>query len=284
MAAVFPIHRSSWLRSLRYLVNRWMLRRPFLEARVPAMDLRFKVKTEDVVGRHIYKYQVHEPALSQFLVKHLKFEPGDVVIDIGANIGWYSLLLSRLIPDEADIFAFEPDPLNFELLEHNIGINRESRITAVRKALATEDGIQRLYQHDSNNLGRHSLLPLQDEKYVEVHTTSLDRFWAEQNLGTRVPRFIKIDIEGYESVALSGAARTLARCPALLCEYSPDYMRRGGLDPSDLLDLLASHGFEPYTIDETGLTAVAIESLREMTQVTDLFWQRRLPPSAQIKA
>lgn len=277
MASISPTHRSSWLRSLSYLVNRWILRRPFLEARVSSPRLRFRVKTEDVVGRHIYKYQVHEPLLSRFLAYSLQFEPGDVVFDIGANIGWYSLLLASLMPDDADVFAFEPDPLNFELLEHNIELNGSSRIAAIPKALGAEEGIQRLYQHDSNNLGRHSLLQLQDGKSVEVPTTTLDRFWDERKLGERVPRFIKIDIEGYESVALSGAMKVLERCPALLCEFSPDYMRQGGIDPSELIDLLAGLGFEPHTIGESGLEPVSVDALVELTQVTDLFWQRRRP-------
>lgn len=274
MASIAPTRRSSLLRSLSYLINRWILRRPFLEARVDALNLRFKVKTEDVVGRHIYKYQVHEPTLSQFLISYLKFKPGDIVIDIGANIGWYSLLLARLMPDDADVFAFEPDPLNFELLEHNIQLNGETRITATPKALAAEDGVQRLYRHDSNNLGRHSLLQLQDGESVDVRTTSLDKFWDDQKLGARLPRFIKIDIEGYELIALRGASEVLKRCPALLCEFSPDYMRQGGIDPADLIELLAGHGFEPHTIGETGLQPVATDSLAELTQVTDLFWQR----------
>ena len=87
MASIAPTRRSSLLRSLSYLINRWILRRPFLEARVDALNLRFKVKTEDVVGRHIYKYQVHEPVLTQILVNDLKFEPDGILIDIGVNVG-----------------------------------------------------------------------------------------------------------------------------------------------------------------------------------------------------
>ena len=76
---------SSWLRSGAYLLNRWVLRRDFLIARLPRAGLRFRVKTEDVVGRHIYKYHVHEPAVSSMLLSTLAIQPGDVVIDIGAT-------------------------------------------------------------------------------------------------------------------------------------------------------------------------------------------------------
>jgi FkbM family methyltransferase len=269
-----PHRRPGGIRSLSYFVNRWILHRPFLVARAPDFDLKLKVKTEDVVGRHLYKYQVHEPALSAFLATELKFEPGDVVIDIGANIGWYSLILDRLTPDGIDIFSFEPDPLNFQLLEHNLRLNAATKVTATQKALAAEDGEQTLYQHDSKNLGRHSLLPLQEGQSVKVATTSLDRFWDTHDLGTRTPRFIKIDIEGYELIALRGANSLLERCPAILCEYSPAYMRLGGIEPGDLVDLLTGHGFKPHEMNANGMASVDPDSLADLDRMTDLYWTK----------
>jgi hypothetical protein len=82
-----PRRRKGGFRSASYFINRWILQRPFLLARSPDFDLKLKVKTEDVVGRHLYKYQIHEPELSAFLAEELTFEPGDIIIDIGANIG-----------------------------------------------------------------------------------------------------------------------------------------------------------------------------------------------------
>lgn len=269
-----PQRDSSPLRSLAYLLNRWVLRRPFLVARLPEQQLRFKVKTEDVVGRHIYKYHVHEAALTAFLAKTLSFEPGDVAIDIGANIGWYSMLLDRLSPDGVDIFSFEPDPLNFELLTENIRLNDARRVVATQKALASAEGVMQLYRHDSSNLGRHSLLQMQDGTGIDVQTTTLDRFWAERELGERVPRFIKIDIEGYELHALRGAGDVLERCPAVLCEYSPEYMRQGGIDPADLVDLMIDHGFRARRVGHAGIEPMNADDLKRFDGVTDLFWQK----------
>jgi FkbM family methyltransferase len=269
-----PQRESSLTRSLAYLVNRWLLRRAFLVAKLPRQNLRFRVKTEDVVGRHIYKYHVHEQELTAFLASHLRFEPGDVIIDIGANIGWYSMLLERLAPDSVDIFSFEPDPLNFSLLSQNLKLNGAQRVRAEQKAVADVAGTMRLYQHDSSNLGRHSLLQLQDGTAVDVETIALDAFWASRGLGDRVPRFIKIDIEGYELHALRGAAGLLARCPALLCEFSPPYMRKGGIDPADLVDLLIGHGFDANLITADGLQPIEPDAVKALESITDLFWQK----------
>jgi FkbM family methyltransferase len=266
--------QSSWLRSLSYLVNRWILRRPFVTAHLPETDLRFKVKTEDVLGRHIYKYHVHEPSISRFLAEHLRLETGDVVFDIGANVGWYSMLLGRMAPAGVNIYSFEPDPLNFELFDHNIRLNQMHQVTAVQKALSTEDGVQQLNRFDSNNLGRHSLLNLQDGDSVEVQTTTLDNFWESMQLGSRTPRFIKIDIEGYELMALRGAEKILQRCPEILSEYSPNYMRQGGLEPAEFIDLLTGFGFTPHFINDGKLQVADREMLIGLDEVTDLFWRK----------
>jgi FkbM family methyltransferase len=266
--------QSSWLRSLSYLIKRWILRQPFVTAHLPEVNLRFKVKTEDIVGRHIYKYHAHEPEISRFLAEHLRFEPGDVVFDIGANIGWYSMLFGRMAPAGINIYSFEPDPLNFELLEHNIRQNQAHQVTAVQKALATEDGEQQLHRYDSNNLGRHSLLNLQEGNSVAVQTTTLDNFWDTLQLGSRTPRFIKIDIEGYELLALRSAEKVLRRCPELLCEYSPNFMRQGGLEPAELIDLLMGFGFTPYAIRDGKLEMADRDALIALDQVTDLFWRK----------
>ena len=269
-----PQRRSSTARSLNYVLKRFILRRPFLTAHLPELDLQFRVKTEDVVGRHIFKYHVHEPLLSAFLLRHLRLAPGDVVIDIGANIGWYSMLLQRTAPAGVDIFSFEPDPLNFELLTDNIALNGARQVEAVQQALAAEAGVQKLYRHDSNNLGRHSLLPLRDGAAIEVPTTTLDGFWEQRGLGTRCPRFIKIDVEGYELFALRGGDRVLSHCPELLCEFSPEYMRAGGVDPADLVDLLTGHGFRPHRIDSDGLAPADPAALADVDGVIDLFWRK----------
>lgn len=259
---------------MNYLIRRFVLRQPFLTAHLTELDLRFRVKTEDVVGRHIYKYHIHEPRLTAFLMRRLTLSPGDVVIDIGANIGWYSVLLNRLAPEGVAVFSFEPDPLNFELLRRNIELNDTTRVEAIQQALAADEGIMTLYRHDSNNLGRHSLLQLQDGHTVEVQTTTLDHFWEIRGLGERTPRFIKIDVEGYELFALRGAERVLQRCPELLCEFSPEYMRKGGIDPADLVTLLTGHGFLPHLITDAGLEPTDPAALPDIDQVIDLFWHK----------
>ena len=272
----YPTKRSSILRSFAYLVNRWVLRKPFLTAELSELELRFRVKTEDVVGRHIYKYHAHEPDLTALLMTELRFEAGDVVFDIGANLGWYSVILDRMAVAGVDIFSFEPDPLNFELLSDNLRLNGASHVHAFQAAVAAKSGSMRLYQHNSNNLGRHSLLPLQDGAAVDVKTITLNQFWEQQKLANRIPRFIKVDIEGYELLALRGASDILPHCPTVLCEFSPAFMRTGDINPEELISLFIEHGFTARRLLERKLIPIEPDAIRQLEDVTDLLWQKKV--------
>jgi FkbM family methyltransferase len=235
----------SVMRSIQFMIKRYVLRQTFLEVDTGFFDIRMKARVDDMHGRHLYKRRAHDGKLTATLIERLVFEPGDVAFDIGANIGWYSMILDRLAPAGVDVFAFEPDPFNFGLLTDNIALNRAAKVTAVQLAVAQVAEGRTLYRYRSANRGRHSLLPLFDGEAVEVRTTTLDDFWEERALGHRIPRFIKLDIEGYEYFALQGGSNVLARCPNLLMEYSPDLLRRAGIEPRSLLDLLTSTGMEP---------------------------------------
>lgn len=263
------------IQSLKYVINRFILKRDTLTAPTPKYGLSLRVKTEDVVGRHLYKYGVHEPDATNYLLEHLKLEPGDVVFDIGGNIGWFSLILNKIAAGAAvDIFSFEPDPTNFGLLEENIRLNHAKSITPVQAAVAQESGTMTLHLFGKSNRGRHSLLAIHEGETIEIDTVTLDGFWQERGLGERVPRFIKMDIEGFELMALQGATGVLQRCPMVMLEYSPTYMRAAGLKPADLIDLMTRLGFSPNMLRDGGLTPVDANELRDSDQHVDLFWSR----------
>lgn len=262
------------LRPAAYLVHRWLLRRPFLEARIPEFDLTLKVHTNDVIGRHLYKYQRYEPEVGRCLSDHIRFEAGDVVLDVGANIGWYSLIIGRIAGIPVDILAFEPDPENFALLAENIRRNGSSMVTPIQAAAGPEPARQLLYRYAKGNAGRHSLLPIHSGNAVGVSTVRLDEVWRQHGLGNRVLRLIKIDVEGYELQALQGAGDLLAHCQWLLAEYSPGFMRRGGMDPVDLVDLLEGHGLIPHQVNAHGAKWLSRDALLALERQTNILWAR----------
>lgn len=268
------VKQKSLARAASYFFQRWILRREFLDARVDSLNLVFKVKTKDVVGRHIYKYQAHEPELSDWLVNNVTLLKGDVLLDIGANIGWYSVLFSRLANNDNQIFAFEPDPLNSTLLNHNLEINEAKSVTVIQAAVAESTGKAKLYQYNSNNLGKHSMLESSDQTSVNVDTVGLDEFFSDIGLEDRKVRVLKIDVEGYEYFALKSGKEILKRCQIILCEYSPDIMRRHNISPGALLELIFDAGLYPWELNHGKLKKYSKSDLLSINGVVDVIWTR----------
>jgi len=261
------------LRSFKYAVNRFILRKPFLIAKADRNGVKLKFKTEDVVGRHVYKRGDYEKHVSDFISDKISFENGDVALDIGANLGWYSLLLARLMPAESVIYAFEPDPMNFELLSHNIKLNDAKNVIAVRCALSDKAELRNLYRYSDKNLGRHSLLNINSPDCVQVRTCVLDDYLAEQSVDVSRIKLAKIDIEGYEYFALRGAKKVIRNVKYMISEFVPQHMRKGGVEPELVIDLLVNAGLKPNLIVDGELVAATKNELAQK-DACDIVWVR----------
>jgi FkbM family methyltransferase len=140
------------------------------------------------------------------MLAHL--QPGDVVWDVGANIGWFSLLAARAVGDAGMVTAFEPSVTNASWLERN-GVRNGLQVTVVCAAVSDTSGWARF--DGSTSLGGH----LSSSGRSVVPTVSLDEWAAEHGS----PAFVKIDVEGAEVAVLKGAKRLLAGDrPVILCE------------------------------------------------------------------
>jgi FkbM family methyltransferase len=265
-----------YLRSVYYIVMRWIVHKDYMTAYVPEHDLRFKFKTEDVVGRVLYKYRTFESGITRCFLDHIKLEDHDVVLDVGANIGWYSLVLGKHAPSSVSLYAFEPDPLNFQLLSDNVSVNQAQNITCVPKAVSDSSTTKTLYLYPSKNRGRHSLLPINEGEQVEVTTTTIDAFVEQQKIEVDRIKFMKIDVEGYEYFVLNGAHHVLSHIPYLHTEYSPGYMQKGGVDARTFIGLLRGYRLMPHRIDEKGdLDLLTDEQLLHLPKSMNLLWARK---------
>jgi FkbM family methyltransferase len=265
---------ASLFRSASFVVQRFVLGRRMLLARIPEYGLELRVPARDVIGRHLYKYRTHDAVISRFLATQLELGPDDLVFDVGANIGWYSLLIARIAPRGAAIHAFEPDPWVRGLLQENISRNRAGAVTVVDAAVGERPGRATLYLYGERNRGRNSLLPINRGEQIEVEVVSLDDYCRRLGLENRPVGFIKIDVEGYEFFALRGATETLRRARAVLTEFSPIYMERADLHPAAMLDLMVELGFSPFLLEDAGPRAVSREELLASGRQRDLYWTR----------
>lgn len=265
---------SQALRSASYVLQRFLLGRRVLLARIPEFGLTLRVPARDVVGRHLYKYRIHEPGISRYLARNLALEPNDVVLDVGANIGWYSLLVARIAPAGVAIHAFEPDPFVHALLRENIRLNAAALVTPVAAAVGEAPGGARLYLYGDANRGRNSMLPINAGEAIDVEVVSLDDYLRQHADGSRAVGFLKVDVEGYELFALRGASDTLGRCRVVMTEFSPRYMREAGVEPAALLELLAGKGFTPRLLGGEAPQPVGSAELLAGDRHRDLLWER----------
>lgn len=238
--------------SLKYLLLRL---NPFLQQAWTThreTGLRFRVSLRDVVGRTILRRKSYEPDLTAWLLEQFQQDAPGVFVDIGANIGWYSLQAARS-EHVRQVVAVEPDVGNHRLLQANIARNAmEARIDPVACAAGSEAGLARLHQYKASNLGRHSLLADHGHGGSWVPVLTVDGLLDRLDLSDAPIAAIKIDVEGYEPWVLAGASATLRRTRALLIELSPELSEAGGADLGGMLDLIADAGFVPRIWDAPG--------------------------------
>lgn len=189
----------------------------------------------------------YEPLETEFVKKEIK--KNNVVLDIGANIGYYTLLFARLVGEKGKVFAFEPDPDNFNLLKKNVEINNYKNVVLVQKAVLNNKGKIKLYLSGTNK-GDHRVYDSHDDRqFIEIESIRLDDYFKNYN---RKIDFIKIDIEGAEWEALQGMFNLLKKNQNLkiLTEFWPIGFKRSGIEPREYLKLLIGHGFELYHINK----------------------------------
>jgi len=190
---------------------------------------------------------VYEPLETKLVKKEIK--KGDVVLDIGANIGYYTLIFAKLVGEEGKVFAFEPDPDNFALLKKNIEINGYRNVILVQKAVSNKTAKIRLYLSEAR-ADVHTIYDSHDGRQsIEIEAVRLDDYF--KNYNGRID-FIKMDIEGAEAGAIQGMPLLLRKNKHLkiLTEFLPIALKEFGIDAEDYLKLLLKHGFTLYDINQ----------------------------------
>jgi len=185
----------------------------------------------------------YEP-ITTLLAQEL-LQPGDTFLDVGANIGFYSLVLSTLKPG-LKVVAFEPNPRNFALLQNNARLNGYTNITCESFAASDRDGVANLYLSQSDMSA--SLLPDFEEcdaTPVEVRTTTLDSYLERHPTKGHV--VIKVDVEGHEAAFFRGATHTLKTVrPDIITEVALSY-------DGEVADFFKRLGYHLYPITDHGL-------------------------------
>jgi FkbM family methyltransferase len=189
--------------------------------------------------------EAYETALMKSMVR-----PGMVVLDIGANIGYYSLIFAELVGNTGKVYAFEPDPDNYAMLVGNITKNGYTNIVAIAMAVTRDDGKLSLYRNPGNR-GDHSICGDQRDAgdVAAIEGVALDSYFVP---GSKID-FIKMDIQGAEMHAFAGMDRLLRENPQIVILF--ELKRESALildrDVASFLDSLRrAYRYDIYVISE----------------------------------
>ncbi|MGD9620426.1 MAG: FkbM family methyltransferase [Mycolicibacterium sp.] len=182
---------------------------------------RIDCDPQDLIQQYILHFGVWEPAVTSLITRIL--QPGDVFVDIGANIGYDSLLAANLVGDNGRVLAFEASPTIFQSLAYNITLNANDNIIACNVAVSDREQRLQLYSGPAENLGRTTTVAARGlPRQCEVQAYSLMRLLSGED--TSRIRLIKIDIEGGEIPVVDDFLTNLSSYPettSLMVEVNP---------------------------------------------------------------
>lgn len=190
---------------------------------------------DDVQGNKMYllkggdctqlaTFGIYEPFETEILKKEIK--KGDFVVDVGASVGYYTLLFAKWVGNKGKVFSFEPIPNKFSVLKKNVQINNYHNVMLVQK-------------HVSNKSILNS----------DINSITLDDYFDHYNNQINL---IKMDIEGSEGLALDGMKKFLEKNKniKILTEFHTSELKKFGVEPQDFLQTLDHLGFSIYNINE----------------------------------
>ena len=218
-------------------------------------DFRVSGNTSDYIQRRLYVFGSWERPLSHWIASALR--PGDVFVDIGANIGYFSLLASRIVGDHGTVIAYEALPSVANQLDRNVALNRAMNVEVRRQAVSDSTGTIEIFRGPVENSGESSTVA--GPGFASEGAVDCARLDDSITPGTSVAG-IKIDVEGDELRVLRGAPQVLAKMPEgsfVVTEVSPVRLAERGSSSEEVMDYMRGLGFEAYLMsnDYTTLDA-----------------------------
>lgn len=167
------------------LSNKWygkIANRIFVSIKPDYIDVKegfrlYLFNQKDLISDYIAVSGEYEPFIAELMKKNIK--PGDTVVDIGSHIGYFTILMSKLVGETGKVYAFEPEKRNFELLKKNVEFNKCSNVILNNIAISDKTGKIKLYLTNKSNSGTHSIHDSEGYTYEiqEVDCMTLDDYF-----------------------------------------------------------------------------------------------------------
>jgi FkbM family methyltransferase len=248
-----PEHRGRW----RLIASAVALAPELRTLKTPRVirsrdGLLLEVDGSSQTGRILFATGEYEPDTTRVIRGLLS--PGQVMIDVGANIGYFSMVGARAVGAQGRVVAFEPAAGVRDALQKNLRLNAIGNVEVRDEALAARSGTIEFFTGPEHDTGLASLRELPGSARTLVKQVRFDEIWQSDKPVT----LIKIDVEGAETAVLEGMERCLARdSPHLIVEVTDEYLRGMGSSAASLVTLLQRHGYSMFRIDADRLRPVA---------------------------
>lgn len=210
------------------------------------------------------RYERETVKLAKSLIKE-----GDVVLDIGAHVGYFTVLFAKFAGPAGRVLAFEPDPDNFRLLQKNT--RRYTNVTIYNWAISDQVGEANLY-HNLTKTGSHSLVnPVPDAAVFKVRAETLDNLMATGVFSHA--DIIKMDIEGAEPLAWAGSRAVREKNPGLkmIMEFSPANLAAAGFDPMAFFEELTTAGYVCKPVRKGNSATLTKEEILESRNIKNWY-------------
>jgi FkbM family methyltransferase len=236
---------------------------------------RSRVVTAKCEGIPHFEINVHPPEVDRVVSAELassgQWEPFeskvvarlvpayDIFVDIGANIGWYTIIAGRILGSRGVVHSFEPDAENAALLAENVRRNMLTNVRINRCAISDKIGVATLSK-SKDNYGDHRLGSIREARIeVQVPVTTLDAYFGDRYAA---PLLVKIDTQGSESRILRGIRRMpkeIAKNSTFILEYWPFGLAALDESPKEFVEQLASLPHSIYILDQLGRRLIPID-------------------------
>jgi FkbM family methyltransferase len=217
------------------------------------------------ISRELALHGFHEKSSTEQIKKMLK--SGMKIVEVGANIGYYTLIEAKLIGKDGFIYAFEPSPRNFEFLKRNIILNKYKNIEIYQKAIGSENGTSKFFVANRSNLS--SLIKREDwaglyndNNGIDVEVIKLDEFLKDKKVD-----LIRMDIEGYELEVLKGLRYTLNSYNApqyFFIEVHSELLYKQGYSAGEIIKYLENFGYSVTKSFYRGSSEVSVNNTRDL--------------------
>lgn len=216
----------------------------------------------------VYMTGERDAEFQAFIARRLR--PGGTFVDVGANIGVYSVFASRIVGEGGRVVSIEANPKTYRYLLANVERNGIKNVTA-RNCAAGEAGGTLLLTENKRNIGETHVTST-GETGISIDVDTLDAILAAQ--GVERVDYIKIDVEGFEQSVLRGARNTLVRNRDVVVqtEIVDSHARRYGNSTTQIADYMAGLGLKPFAPDEAGSPSPVAAS--RLGILTDVLWMR----------